>query len=348
MVCIVVALGQGLGAISQRMGSSAIAEVSLLPTLALFGAAVLGAIAAWLNWRIRLVARLTMLTGGVALFFVLYLHGGLTGFHASSLLVIPALVSLVLGGRDTAFFGVFCLLSVAGLYLLDDQLPRYALSAEERLDATLRSLVFSTVVILISLLYLVRESERSDDQLRALLRDQAHAATHDAMTGLANRAAMDRALAAWEAETRPLRLFLIDLDGFKDMNDTFGHAAGDAVLIDMADRLRALAPDGALIARMGGDEFLLATPMRQAGGAESLDALGHRLAQDLRAHKASGPTRVAVTASVGSADFPGDSRRMSRVLAQADRALYVAKHQGKARFIRYHPDSDAGDESAEA
>ena len=83
------------------------------------------------------------------------------------------------------------------------------------------------------------------------------AANTDALTGLANRAAFRRILGLRAASGTPVLLVLADLDGFKRANDTYGHLAGDAVLVEVAARLRRLAPRAACIARLGGDEFAL-------------------------------------------------------------------------------------------
>ena len=160
----------------------------------------------------------------------------------------------------------------------------------------------------------------------------AHAATHDPLTGLANRAALDaRAARTGAGET----LLFLDLDGFKDVNDRLGHSAGDAVLVAVADRLRAcLAPDD-LPARFGGDEFavLLAGPPDpiRAGRTAS------RLVRELGAPLPLQGARVVVPASVGVAvPEPGVDHDM--LLQHADRALYAAKRAGKACWRLYQPE----------
>jgi diguanylate cyclase (GGDEF)-like protein len=101
---------------------------------------------------------------------------------------------------------------------------------------------------------------RLDDSLleaRGLQEQLRHQATHDALTGLANRALFDERL---DAVTGPAAVLLVDLDGFKSINDTHGHHAGDVILTAVADRLRRCVPASATAARLGGDEFAVLLP----------------------------------------------------------------------------------------
>ncbi|MFI7546340.1 putative bifunctional diguanylate cyclase/phosphodiesterase [Actinoplanes sp. NPDC049599] len=146
----------------------------------------------------------------------------------------------------------------------------------------------------------------------------AHEAAHDSLTGLPNRARLTAELAGSPITA----LLLIDLDGFKAVNDTLGHAAGDALLCLVADRLRAaVAGRDALPARLGGDEFAV---LLRSGGLES----ARTLARDILAALAGPGLPAAVGASIGIA--PGTDR--GRLLHEADLALYDAKNRGKGQF----------------
>ncbi|WP_018223813.1 GGDEF domain-containing protein [Salinispora pacifica] len=163
-----------------------------------------------------------------------------------------------------------------------------------------------------------------------LVRARQEAAT-DPLTGLANRAGLHEALAAMAGE--PYDLVLLDLDGFKKINDAFGHDAGDAVLVEAASRLTAVLSevDGACVARLGGDEMVLVCPSPApiAGmlGAEVVRALAAPITVP-------GGRELAVRASVGAVSaMAGDDPL--RVLRAADIALYKAKANGGDSVAEY-------------
>jgi diguanylate cyclase (GGDEF)-like protein len=146
----------------------------------------------------------------------------------------------------------------------------------------------------------------------------AHEAAHDSLTGLPNRARLTTEL----AEAPITALLLIDLDGFKAVNDTLGHTAGDTLLCLVADRLRvAVAGRDAVPARLGGDEFAV---LLRSGGL----GLARTLARDILAALAEPGLPAAVGASIGIAPFTD----RARLLHEADLALYDAKNRGKGRF----------------
>jgi diguanylate cyclase (GGDEF)-like protein len=158
-------------------------------------------------------------------------------------------------------------------------------------------------------------------------------ATVDVLTGLPNRAALRARLAASLAEARPLVVLLIDLDGFKEVNDTFGHAAGDAVLATAARRMEAVLGDRSdrWIGRLGGDEFVavLTTPDPDEG-ARVADTIIDALREPVAVHGMS----FALGASIGvRATRHGDVGEDA--LRDADIALYEAKRQGRGRAVRF-------------
>lgn len=158
--------------------------------------------------------------------------------------------------------------------------------------------------------------------------------THDALTALANREAVQaRFRQAAENGDGPLAVFYIDVDHFKRINDRLGHAGGDAVLLAVADRLRAAVRPGDLVSRFGGDEFVVV-----ADGVDN-PSVAAVIAERIRAGMEA-PVRVSgrtmsATLSVGAA--VGDARSGEMLLEQADTALYRAKELGRDRAEMYRP-----------
>jgi diguanylate cyclase (GGDEF)-like protein/PAS domain S-box-containing protein len=188
------------------------------------------------------------------------------------------------------------------------------------------------VTSLAGLAALAVEHQRLTDQL-------ARQAMHDPLTGLPNRARLDAILPGWLASAaragRPLGVLMIDLDGFKHVNDTLGHAAGDALLVQVAGRLSAAARDGDVLVRMGGDEFaLVATDLANARDA---GVVAGRLIAALSAPFAVDGRELFVTASIGTAAYPDDGTDGVALVRNADTALYAAKAAGRNRSAKFDP-----------
>jgi diguanylate cyclase (GGDEF)-like protein len=171
----------------------------------------------------------------------------------------------------------------------------------------------------------------------------AHMASHDALTGLANRArlieGLSNALARLPSRGGGLAVHFIDLDRFKDVNDTFGHDGGDILLKTLAERLRAMTRPGDQMARLGGDEFVaIQTGVNGRNDAERFAA---RLADGLRAPVQFRGHEIRATVSVGFALAPADGESAERLLKSADLALYRAKADGRNCQRGYAPEMDA-------
>jgi diguanylate cyclase (GGDEF)-like protein/PAS domain S-box-containing protein len=161
-----------------------------------------------------------------------------------------------------------------------------------------------------------------------------HLANHDALTGLPNRRCFQEKLETAAKEEQPSALILLDLDHFKDVNDTLGHDVGDALLRAVAGRLRDAAGAGATVARLGGDEFAVLAPVADRGEAKRL---GERLMAAIGRPLTLGTRSNAVRFSAGLAVSPADGRTASELLKNADIALYCGKTRGRSAFVPFEP-----------
>lgn len=175
---------------------------------------------------------------------------------------------------------------------------------------------------------------------RIAARDNDRLATYDSLTGLLNRYQMARRLektvAAFQVQKRACAVMLIDLDRFKQVNDTLGHPAGDALLKQVADRLVRAVGDREKIGRLGGDEFQIIMPDEDDRGA--LGDLADRIIRSLSQPYSIDGSRCIIGASVGIAVSPFDGQSSEDLIRSADLALYSAKGSGRGRFRFYSSD----------
>jgi diguanylate cyclase (GGDEF)-like protein/PAS domain S-box-containing protein len=173
----------------------------------------------------------------------------------------------------------------------------------------------------------------------ALEQELNHQAFHDTLTGLANRAlffdrlshAMDRSL----RRANPVAVLFLDLDDFKAVNDSFGHPAGDDLLVEVAKRIRSATRPGDTVARFGGDEFaVLLETGRMPNAAQDV---AHRIIEALTPTSLLRGNEFSVRASIGIAIAEGPQVTPDDLLRDADLAMYVAKRNGKGRFEMYRP-----------
>lgn len=161
-----------------------------------------------------------------------------------------------------------------------------------------------------------------------------HRATHDPLTGLANRAALTERLAtAFGPDIHPMPrqagLLFIDVDNFKDVNDSLGHDAGDALLIGVAARLRGCVRPHDMVARLGGDEFAIIVDQ---AGDRGTGAVAARIHKAMRQPFKLGKDRLLVTVSMGATHKRPETKDPTTLLREADFAMYMAKHGGKDRY----------------
>jgi diguanylate cyclase (GGDEF)-like protein/PAS domain S-box-containing protein len=171
----------------------------------------------------------------------------------------------------------------------------------------------------------------------------------DPLTGLANRTSLGPALeqAVMRARRRHAKLAVvfIDLDGFKQVNDLHGHDAGDALLVEMASRLRKQLRASDLVARLGGDEFLVV--LEEIHDAAPVEAVARKLLGELKRPYALGGAALEVTASIGVSVLPDDATDAPALMKHADTAMYAAKQAGKNTLCFYGAVAAANDPAGE-
>lgn len=280
--------------------------------------------------------RVLLMSFSALLWAEIYFAGGVTGYHIGILPLLPVVAAILLTARDTIMFTVLNVVVVAALAILALEghfIPAFDITAEA-------NVLMTSIIIGISIIgcggaavMLVQQSEKVNRQLLELVEYQSHLAAHDHLTGLGNRISLQKRFESIE-DREAFDILLIDLDGFKAVNDTHGHNAGDFLIKAMADRLREVTDDQDLLVRLGGDEFVILL--------EDVDGtLGSvRKYAEYLIDIVSRPYRwnqavLRVSASVGHARYPHHGANPSKVLSLADKALYAAKDAGKAQCITY-------------
>ena len=167
-----------------------------------------------------------------------------------------------------------------------------------------------------------------------------HLAHHDALTGLPNRLLFSerlrQAMRGARRDERLMALLFIDLDRFKNINDTLGHPAGDKMLRVVAERLLACVRESDTVARMGGDEYLILLP--RVGGPEDADTVADNLLRKIALPMTIEAHEIVVTASVGISMYPRDAEDTTSLIKHADSALYRAKEEGRSGYQHYTTD----------
>ncbi len=167
-----------------------------------------------------------------------------------------------------------------------------------------------------------------------------YVAYHDELTGIPNRAyfhrAFEHALATTQRYGLHCALMLVDLDRFKNINDTIGHEAGDQLLKQVAARLRACLRDSDIIARLGGDEFVIL--MQDASTVEAVNAVAVKILEATSRPLLIDDQDFLITASIGISTYPHDGNDMQTLLKNSDVAMYRAKESGKNGFQYFSPE----------
>jgi diguanylate cyclase (GGDEF)-like protein/PAS domain S-box-containing protein len=180
-------------------------------------------------------------------------------------------------------------------------------------------------------------------QRKEVQRQLVHLARHDALTGLPNRSflyeSLREALVRAEENQLVVSLLLLDIDDFKNVNDTLGHTIGDAVLREFAARLATCVRPGDTAGRLGGDEFavIVLTPTNSSGAVD----VANRIRTSLQSPLVLEDKNISVTASIGIATYPTDTSDLEALVRYADAAMYDAKASGRNGFRRYTAELNA-------
>ncbi|MFY9141927.1 putative bifunctional diguanylate cyclase/phosphodiesterase [Sulfuricurvum sp.] len=179
-----------------------------------------------------------------------------------------------------------------------------------------------------------RENEQAIIDAKEHFDDMAH---HDPLTKLPNRLSLVETLEikTYQKEDHPFALFFLDLDGFKEINDSYGHRFGDELLILVTQLLRSIFPQDTFIARTGGDEFVMLLSCQK--NKDEIHHIMQRLIDTLNHPFNIDETEVYITSSIGIAMYPGDTTNAEELLQKADAAMYNAKKMGKNTYSFYHP-----------
>ncbi|MEV6300346.1 EAL domain-containing protein [Actinoplanes sp. NPDC051861] len=202
-------------------------------------------------------------------------------------------------------------------------------------DSNLERVLIAIAGLAIIGLLLFRATSAVQAQVAAQLRSE-HQATHDPLTGLPNRVSMsaeiERLVTVVDPDSQDrVWVYTLDLDGFKWVNDSWGHDTGDQLVIEVGRRLRAAVPHGIPVARVGGDEFLLAFVGEKGGALRLVDDIRGCFARAFPVRD----TEVVISASIGIAHASGDAGRAAvtaeALMRDADTAMYRAKDEGPGR-----------------
>ncbi|MDB5648328.1 EAL domain-containing protein [Methylobacterium sp.] len=237
---------------------------------------------------------------------------------------------------------LLCLMMIGTcIWIVGTQLGVFAVLIDGLRNNNLLDLLMLTLCMSVGL---VAAAVRKSFKLRKAMRERDGAeaqaesvARHDALTGLANRRLFREVLESRLRAVTPLStlaVLQIDLDRFKPVNDVHGHAAGDAVLCVVADRLRGLIPPDSLAARLGGDEFAILTDSR--GDPESLGRLAQQIIEVLSHPIGWAQSRLEIGATVGVAVATPESATAEALLHAADVAMYQGKRDGRGTFRFFH------------
>ena len=256
--------------------------------------------------------------GYLAFCFVSATFFGVSGGVVSALLAIGSI-------------GLVGILYVGGLVGLNFELSSFMQSPYSWLAALMTVATLAWLVL--------SQLGSLNGRYMKLLAEQHHLARHDSLTGLKNRVALESVLEHSIAEAArddlSVAIFLLDLDRFKNINDSLGHSAGDELLIQVAGRLQSCVREADTVARLSGDEFVVLLPRL---ASPDVTAIAGKLVEALAQPYTVGDRELRTTPSIGISICPRDTQDVETLIKYADTAMYAAKGKGGAHFRYFAPE----------
>ncbi|MCX8572194.1 MULTISPECIES: EAL domain-containing protein [Hyphomicrobiales] len=243
--------------------------------------------------------------------------------------LIAGIVALILG------IGFMHFTAMGAVQIAPD--PRVIVPTQILSDAVMAIMVASVTILVVLLGAATHLAEEQGE--KEAVAHYRHLALHDPLTGLPNRAAVQDALPRLlkEAAGTSLAIIAIDLNRFKEINDVYGHAAGDAVLNQTSERMRAALAPGEFFARIGGDEFMAVKPFTRENEVEEFAA---RIADAFARPNELGKASFQTSASIGIAVYPRDGDNIDELTMRADLAMYRSKKSQSGAWCWYDADAD--------
>jgi diguanylate cyclase (GGDEF)-like protein len=285
------------------------------------------------------VIRLSLLVYAALLWFEIIMTGGVMSYQAVFLTLLPVVAALLVTPRDTIMFTAFniaILLGVAGLTAFTNHIPMTEGILLTTLATTAISLSLAVCACASGAIIMAAQNGKIQSQLREVVDYQSHLAAHDHLSGLGNRISLQERFEGRTPDNPDDRfdLLLIDLDGFKAVNDTYGHNAGDYLIKALSQRLREVTNESDLLIRLGGDEFVILLEDMNCPTAQVRKYAEYLIGVVSRPYKWEGKV-LKVSASIGHARYPLHAKTTTKTLSLADGALYVAKAAGKAQCVTH-------------
>ncbi|HET9050261.1 MAG TPA: diguanylate cyclase, partial [Candidatus Dormibacteraeota bacterium] len=347
----------GIGAFASMLVSATLGTVALIVTGALGTSA---AWSVWMTWWLGDASGVVLFAPAVLVLagaggrmreligrpfetvLWLALTSGVTLALAATSVPILFIAIPVVAGGALRFRQQGAAIAIALVAAISTWATASGLGPYQQMSTTTKLLLlqaFNGTLALLSLLVAAVVTERiaAQDAVQRIADDFRRRALEDPLTGLANRALLiDRVEHALVRREPPmLTILFVDLDDFKSVNDTVGHAAGDQLLVEVAQRLRPCVRPEDTVGRLGGDEFAIL--LEGSGDALDAEAVADRVRAVLRAPFAVQGARVHIGASIGIAAANADTTSADEVLSRADLALYRAKAGAKGSVEVYEP-----------
>lgn len=314
-------------------------------------AAVLTGILSWICHHERLYTASaativgTTIVGG---FVASLSNGGADGFVAPVMISAPVIAAVFIGGRAALVSALFVIAAFVSLLFFERMgfVTEAPYTAQTLNIASVVMLAAATGICASGVGYFahavqiqIRTLRTSQGKLLEASEQLDYSAHHDSLTGLANRKGLHRylELVLGEIPGANTQLFLahVDLDWFKSINDTYGHPVGDAVLKNVATTMRNASFDGSLVARVGGDEFVIVSVVPATLSASEAQNHCERLVALLKAPMVAEGVRCRVGASIGYVLSNGHDHTIGSLMTDADLALYDAKRDGRGRACAF-------------